>query len=55
MKDDAKAISLLKDAMVMLEEVQKARELPPYARVHMQYVALGREIKAFLKAEGAIQ
>jgi hypothetical protein len=44
-----RAKELLVDAMVMLKEIEKARELPPFAQAQQQYVALGREIEAYLK------
>ena len=50
-----RSIELLKDASFMLEDIRKARELPGFAHVQQQYVALGREIREFLTDEGVIQ
>jgi hypothetical protein len=44
-----RAHELLTDAMVMLRDIEKARQLPAYAEVYKQYIALGREIEAYLK------
>jgi hypothetical protein len=50
------ALSLLKaslkhlvDCMIMFEDIERARELPPTAQARAQYVAKGREIRAFVK------
>lgn len=55
MKNDARAIELLKDAMIMLEDIKKARQLPAFAHVQNQYIALGREIREFLKNEEQVK
>jgi hypothetical protein len=46
---------VIRDAIFMFKDIEKARELPPYADVQKQYVAMGRLLEALLKAaiEGA--
>ena len=55
MKDNVKAIELLIDAMFMLEDIKRARELPAFGNVQKQYVSLGREIREFLVSEGVVK
>jgi hypothetical protein len=54
MKNEAAAIELLIDAMIMFEDIQKARELPPFANAQQQYIAMGKSIRLFLKDEGKL-
>ena len=43
--------TMLTDAAVMLEEIERNRQMPPFAAILQQYVKLGREIRAFLNDE----
>jgi hypothetical protein len=48
-RDDIRTMrELLTDCAYMLENIQRARELPPMAQAQAQYVALGRTIRTFL-------
>lgn len=40
---------LLTDAMIMLEEIKRNRNMPPFAQAQNQYIALGREIRKYLE------
>jgi hypothetical protein len=41
---------LLVDAAVMLSDIERNREMPPFAETLSQYVALGKAIKEFLQS-----
>ncbi len=43
---------LLIDAMVMLKEIKRNREMPPLAETQQQYVALGDRIEEALRRNG---
>ena len=46
---EQRLLTALKDAAFMLKGIKDARELPAYAEVHKQYIALGREIDELIK------
>jgi hypothetical protein len=47
--DTNQAAELLTDAMVMLLNIEKNRQMPPTAQTQSQYIALGKRIQDFLK------
>jgi hypothetical protein len=46
--DTHQAAELLTDAMVMLLNIEKNRQMPPTAQTQSQYIALGKRIQEFL-------
>jgi hypothetical protein len=46
--DTNQAAELLTDAMVMLLNIEKNRQMPPTAQTQSQYIALGKRIQEFL-------
>jgi len=44
-------IEAIHDAIFMFKDIEKARELPPYANVQAQYVALGKKLEKLLKEQ----
>ncbi len=47
----AKYVEVLTDVMVMFEEIERNRNLPPFAHTQQQYVAMGRIVRKLLKEE----
>jgi hypothetical protein len=45
---------LLVDAGAMLADIERNRQMPPQAATLQQYVALGRDIRAFLAREESV-
>ncbi len=41
----------LRDAIFMFEDIKKARELPPFAIVQNQYIALGKKLRELFEEE----
>jgi len=48
-ENEAEFIEAVRDAIFMLKDVKRARELPPYAAVQLQYIALGNKLEQLLK------
>ena len=48
----APLIEAIQDAAFMFKDIEKARELPAYAEVQKQYVAMGKQLERLLKAFG---
>jgi hypothetical protein len=40
------------DALLMFKDIEKARELPAFADVQRQYVAMGRQLERLLAMSG---
>jgi len=45
-------IEAVVDALLMFEDIEKARELPAYGNVVAQYVAMGKQLRRVLDATG---
>lgn len=44
-----KATELLRDAMVMFENIERNRNMPAFAQTQQQYVAMGKRIREFFR------
>lgn len=44
-------IEAINDAIFMFKDIEKARQLPPYAEVQHQYIALGHRLEKLMKEE----
>ena len=44
-------LTAIRDAIFMFKDIEKARQLPPFANVQQQYVAAGRELERLLIKE----
>jgi hypothetical protein len=51
---DSTEKDLLVEAMVMLENIERNREMSPTAYTQQQYVALGKRIREYLEITGNI-
>jgi len=45
-------IEAVVDALLMFEDIEKARQLPAYGNVVAQYVAMGKQLRRVLDATG---
>ena len=50
-----KAVELLTDAMVMLEQIERNRNMPATTQTQQQYVALGKSIRDYLSLIGELR
>jgi hypothetical protein len=45
-------IEAVVDTLLMFEDIKKARELPPFANVANQYIAMGNQLRRLLETTG---
>lgn len=51
----APLVDAIRDVIFMLKDIEKARELPPFAQAQQQYIAMGKQLDRLLtvfKLEG---
>lgn len=51
----APLVDAIKDTIFMLKDIEKSRELPPFAQAQQQYIAMGKQLERLLsvfKLEG---
>lgn len=48
----APLVEAINDAIFMLQDIEKARELPPTAFAHQQYIAMGKQLERLLELSG---
>jgi len=45
-------VTAITDALLMFEDIEKARQLPAYGNVVAQYIATGKQLRRLLAASG---
>ena len=48
----APLVEAITDALLMFKDIEAARQLPPFAHQHAQYVAMGKHLEAMLDISG---
>jgi hypothetical protein len=48
----APLVEAVLDALLMFEDIKKARELPAYGNVQAQYIAMGNQLRRLLDISG---
>jgi hypothetical protein len=48
----APLVEAIKDTIFMLKDIENARQLPAFAQVQQQYIAMGKQLERLLELSG---